>query len=235
VSQEPTTSTSPEEDGPPEGSRRLLIGIAVLAAVSAVIAGVVIFSSDGSTTRPEDPEAKLRTTGDSLIVGNPGAPTKVVVYEDFGNRQSREFEIASRDFLEVEAAKGDVVVEYHPLPQTDGYSLSATEAWAAVLENGTAKQAMAFHDELFDRQPTAGAATPTVAQLEEWAVDAGVEQGLVSDALEEPDPSFAEAARQSARAAGVRSAPTVLVDGKPSEKATGVELADQLQRKILAD
>jgi protein-disulfide isomerase len=235
VPKEPTTPSSPEEDGPPELSRRLLIGIAVLGVVSAVIAGVVIFSSGGSTKRAEDPVAKLRTSGESLIVGDSGAATEVVVYEDFGNRQSREFEIASRDFLEVEAAQGDVVVEYHPLPQAKGYSLLATQAWAAVLANGTAKQAMAFHAELFDRQPADGVTAPTAAQLEEWAVDAGVEKGLVSDALEQPDPSFVEATRQSARAAGIKSAPTVLVDGKPSGGGTGVELADQLQREILAD
>ena len=235
MAQEPTTATSQEGDGPPERSRRLLLGIAVLGAVSAVIAGVVIFSSGGSTTRAEDPEAKLRTSGESLIVGNSGAPTKVVVFEDFGNRQSREFEIASRDFLEVEAAQGDVVVEYHPFPRANGYSLLATEAWAAVLENGKAKQARAFHDELFDRQPADGAAAPSAAQLEEWAVEAGVEKGMVSDALEQPDPAFAEAARKAARAAGIRTVPTVLVDGEPSGDGTGVELADQLQREILAD
>ncbi len=230
---EPTTPSSPEEDGPPELSRRLLIGIAVLGVVSAVIAGVVIFSSGGSTKRAEDPVAKLRTSGESLIVGDSGAATEVVVYEDFGNRQSREFEIASRDFLEVEAAQGDVVVEYHPLPQAKGYSLLATQAWAAVLANGTAKQAMAFHAELFDRQPADGAAA--AAQLEEWAAAAGVDEGLVTDALEQPDSAFVEAARQSARAAGITSAPTVLIDEKPSGSGTGVELADQLQRKILAD
>ena len=204
--------------------------------MSAVIAGVVIFSSGGSTTRPEDPEAKLRTSGESLVVGNPGAPTKVVVYEDFGNRQSREFEIASRDFLQVEAAQGDVVVEYHPLPQTDGYSLSATEAWAAVLEDGTAKQAMAFHDELFDRQPAAGAATPTgraaggMGRRRRGRAGAGAATRSSSPTR----PSWRRLGSPP-RTAGVRSAPTVLVDGKPSEKATGVELADQLQRKILAD
>ena len=41
--------------------------------------------------------------------------------------------------------------------------------------------------------------------------------------------------RRSARAAGIETAPTVLVDGKPFGTGTGVELADQLQRKILAD
>ena len=168
-------------------------------------------------------------------MGNPGAPTKVVVYEDFGNRQSREFEIASRDFLEVEAAQGDVVVEYHPLPQTDGYSLSATEAWAAVLENGTAKQAMAFHDELFDRQPAAGAAAPTAAQLEEWAVDAGVEKGAGE--------RRARAARPVLRRGGSAVRPRGRGQDRADRpgrrkavgKGTGVELADQLQRKILAD
>jgi protein-disulfide isomerase len=232
---DPTSPTSQEGDGPPERSRRLLLGIAVLVAVSAVIAGVVIFSSGGSTTRVEDPEARLRTSVESLIVGQPTAPTKVVVFEDFGNRQSREFEIASRDFLQVEAAQGDVLVEYHPFHLADGYSRQALEAWAAVLENGTAEQAMAFHDELFDRQPAAGAAAPTAAQLEGWAVDAGVEKGMVSDALEQPDSEFVEAARQSARAAGIKTAPTVLVDGKPFGAGTGVKRADQLQRKILAD
>ena len=105
--------------------------IVALGAVSVVIAAVVIFSSGGSTTRPEEPEAKLRTSGESLIVGNSDAPTKVVVFEDFGDRQSREFEIASRDFLQVEAAQGDVHVEYRPFHLTDGYSLWALECVGA--------------------------------------------------------------------------------------------------------
>jgi len=235
VPQEPTTATSQEEDGPPERSRRLLIGIAVLGVVSAVIAGVVIFSSGGSTTRAEDPVAKLRTSGESLIVGNPGAPRKVVVYEDFDSRQSREFEIASRDFLRVEAAQGNVLVEYRPFYLTLGYSQWALRAWLAVLEGGTAKQAMEFHDELFDRQRSADESPPSDAELEAWAVDAGVDEGLVGDVLERPDRELVDVARQSARAAGVETAPTILVDGKPFGTGTGVELADQLQRKILTD
>ncbi len=231
---EPTAPTSPEDEEPPR-SRRLLFGLVALGVVSAVIAGVVIFSSGGSTAPPEDPEAKLRTSGESLTVGSSDAPTKVVVYEDFGSRQSRDFETASRDFLRVEAAQGKVLVEYRPFSLADGYSRRALEAWAAVLEGGTPKQALAFHDELFDRQPASGAAAPAASDLEAWAVDAGVDKGLASDAVERSDPDFVEAARRSARAAGVETAPTVLVDGKPFGSGNGVELADQLQRKILAD
>ena len=230
---EPTAPTSPEDEEPPR-SKRLLFILVALGVLSAVIAGVVIFSSGGSTAPPDDPEAKLRASGESLTVGTSGAPTKVVVYEDFGGRQSRDFETASRDFLRVEGAQGKVLVEYRPFSPADGYSRRALEAWAAVLEGGTPKQALAFHDELFDRQPASGS-VPAASELEAWAGDAGVGKGLASDAVERADPDFVEAALRSARAAGVGAAPTVLVDGKPFGSGNGVELADQLQRKILAD
>jgi len=42
-----------------------------------------------------------------------------------------------------------------------------------------------------------------------------VDKGLASDALERSDPDFVEAARRSARAAKVESAPAVVFDGNP--------------------
>jgi len=234
VPPEPTAPTSPEDEEPPR-SRRLLFILVALGVVSAAIAGVVIFSSGGSTAPPAEPEAKLRTSGESLTVGSSDAPTKVVVYEEFSNRRSRDFETASRDFLRVEAAQGRVLVEYRPFSVADGYSQRALEAWAVVLEGGTPKQALAFHDELFDRQPASGQAPPAASDLEAWAGDAGVDKALASGLAERSDPEFVEAATRSARTAGVGAAPTVLVDGEPFGSGNGVELADQLQRKILAD
>lgn len=231
---DPTAPTSPEDEEPPR-SRRLLLGLVALGVVSAVIAGVVIFSSGGSTKPPEDPEAKLHASGESLSVGSTDAPMKVVVYEDFGGRQGRDLETASRDFLRVEAAQGKVLVEYRPFPLAGEYSRRALAAWAAVLDGGTPKQALAFHDELFDHQPASGTAAPAASDLEAWAVDAGVDKGLAGEAVGHGDPDFVEAARQSARDADVETAPTVVVDGKPFGSDNGVELADQLQRKILAD
>jgi protein-disulfide isomerase len=208
--------------------------LSALGVVSAVIAGVVIFYSGASTTRAEHAEARVRTSGDSLVVGSPGASTKVVIHEDFGNRQSRDFETASRDFLRIEAAQGDVLVEYRPFAMRNGYSRRAIEVWAAVLEDGTPKEALAFHDELFDHQPMTGSADPAPSDLEAWAVDAGVDKALAREAAEHPDTDFPEATRKSAGAAGIEAAPTVLIDGTPVEAPSGVEVADQLQRKILA-
>lgn len=231
----PPATSSLDEDAPPERSRRLLVVLGVLGAVSAVIAALVIFSSGESTTRPADPVAPQRVSGQTLVVGKPDAPRKVVVFEDFGSAQSREFEIASRDFLRVEAAQGDVVVEYRPFHLTDGYSRHALEAWAAVAEDGTAAQALAFHDLLFDRQPGAGGTAPGGTQFDAWAVEAGVDQGVVSDALQRPDTTFVEAARQAARSSGIEITPTILVDGKPFNLRPGIDLADQVQRTILED
>ena len=169
------------------------------------------------------------------MVGSSDAATKVVVYEDFGGRQSRDFETASRDFLRVEAAQGRVLVEYRPFSLADGYGQRALEAWAAVLDGGTPKQALAFHDELFDRQPASGSAAPSSSDLEALAVDAGVDKTLARNVGERSDPDFVGAARRSARAADVETAPTVLVEGKRFGSGSGVELADQLQRQILAD
>jgi hypothetical protein len=63
----------PEDEEPPR-SRRLLVGLVALGVVWAVIAGVVIFSSGGSTAPPEDPEAKLRASDESLAGGELRCP-----------------------------------------------------------------------------------------------------------------------------------------------------------------
>jgi protein-disulfide isomerase len=228
----PPTSPSSDADSPPERNQRLLLVLGALAVVSAVIAGVVIFSSSGSTPAKE-PVAQVRTSGGALVEGRASAPRKIEVYDDFGDPASREFEIASRDFLEVEAAQGHVLVEHHPYSVTAGYSRQALEAWAAVVGHGSATQAKVFHDELFDRQPADQSAAPTPAELEAWADQVGVDKGVVSEALASPDSAFFDSARASARAAGIEQPPTVLVDGSTLGRGTGIELADQLQRRIL--
>jgi len=94
---------------------------------------------------------------------------------------------------------------------------------------------MAFHELLFDRQPSPTGTAPTVAELDAWAVEAGADKGVVDAALERPDPAVVESAWDAAREAGARLAPWVIVDGRPLTGSSGVELADQLQRRILGD
>jgi len=216
-------------------SHRLAIVLGVLGAVSALIAALVIFSSGGTTTPAEEPKAQVSTNSRAVVMGAPKASTTVVVFEDYGSRASREFEIASRDFLRVEAAKGKVRVEYHPFALSDGYSRDALEAWGAVLDGGTAGQALAFHDLLFDRQPIGGKSDASATDFEAWAVQSGVERGVVSAEIERADSAFVDAARDGASDAGILAVPTVRVNGRAVRLGTGVEMADQLQRRILED
>lgn len=224
---------APGDDEPPERSP-LLPGLAILGALSAVLAALVIFSSGSSPTRPEKPEAIVRAGHHALLMGRTDAPRKIVVYEDFGGAPSRRFEIASRDFLRDEAARGEVLVEYRPIHLTDGYSRRALVAWAAVLRDGSAGEALTFHDRLFDRQPSTPGRSRGGTELEALAADAGVTRGVVADALQEPDEAYLEAARQAARSSGVTTAPTVLLDGTRVDVDDPLGLAERLQRDLLS-
>jgi protein-disulfide isomerase len=217
----PTPSTSSEEEQPPVRSHRLLIVLGVLAVLSAVIAAMVIFSSGASTAPPKDPVARVRAVDGSVTVGPVDAPTKVVVYEDFGSPASRSFDIASRDFLRLEAAQDDVLVEYRPVALLDDdYTRSALACWATVLATGKPGEALALHDLLLDTQ----ASDPH--DFVALAKKAGVQNSEVLEALAAPEEA-------SARPAGVRTTPTVLVDDRPVTAASPNELADMVQRMVL--
>jgi protein-disulfide isomerase len=219
--------TSPDDEEIPQRSRRLLIVLGVLGIVSAVVAAMVVFSSGGSTAPPKDPVAPVRAGEASVSVGRPVAETTVVVYEDFGSPESRTFEIASRDFLRLEAAEGDVVVEYRPVSLLGSdYSRRARAAWGTVLLAGTPEEALAFHDVLLDRLPDAAPAPDFVA----LAKQAGVRNSETLEALAAPATSAPGAAP-----AGVRTTPTVLVDGEPVAAGTPNALADEVQRRVLQD
>ena len=207
--------------------------LGVLAALSVVIAALVIFSSGGGPAQRPEPTAEVTVGEQAVVIGPDDASAEVVVYEDFASPESREFEIASRDFLRIGAARGEVRVEYRPVPLSgSAYSTEAVRAWAAVLRAGTPTQALAFHDTLFDRQPRPGAASPN--QFLAWAQELGIDDAEVLDAMSEPDPDFAAAAREAARAAGVRRSPLVLVAGDPVTADSPTAVADRLQRLLLS-
>jgi hypothetical protein len=229
-----TTQTVREPDPKAAAARNPvpLFVIGTLVVISAVIAALVIFSSgDGSAPKPAA-VAPVRAGQASVSVGHGDAPTKVVVYEDFAGPRSREFEIASRDFLRIEAARGSVQVEYQPFAPGTGYSSDALQAWGGVLSAGTPKQALAFHDVLFDRQPSSG--SPTPSELVSWAQDKGIDDQRVHAAMAQPDDALAATADQAAHSAGASSPPLVTLDGKALSAASPTALADALQRRILA-
>lgn len=220
----PRGPQGPDGSAYSDGRTRLLLGGGVLVAVCAVIAGLVIFSSGGKAVVPS-PTASVTTTATSLVVGRTGAPATVLVREDLTDPDSRAFDVASRDYLEIMAAQGRIRVVYQPVHGTTapaGYARTALGAWAQVLRSGTPKQALRFQRLLLDAQPSAGGTAPGMIDL---ARRAGVrDTGVLS--------SLATAPPAALVAAGARS-PQVLLDGRPVPGGSPVEVADTLQEALL--
>ena len=218
-----------------ERNRRLLITLAIVVMLSAVVAGFVIFSGGGDSTTAATVSVPAKASGQTLVVGgNDKAKYKVVVYEDFLCPFCREFETSSRDYLRADAKKGTVQVEYRPFHLlSDDYSTRALSAWAAVLQQGTAQQALKFHDRLYDSQPyEQDPNKPGASTLASWAKKSGVTNKSVLAATGQPDAAFVSAANAAATKAGVTGTPTVFVNGKEVTGSSVSEIVDNLERTL---
>lgn len=224
------------EQASEERNRRILIVLAVFVVLAAVVAAGVIFS--GGSDKPAAATGggpKAVSSGQTLVVGNdPAATTKVVIYEDFLCPYCREFEKSSRAFLQADAKKGKVLVEYRPFHLLqDDYSTLALTAWAAVLTDGTGSQALRLHDLLYDNQPDEAAADkPGIDALVALAKKAGVKDSAVLDAMKKPNQAYVDAADSAATKAGVRGTPTVFVNGKELQGASVTEMSDNLEKLL---
>ncbi len=214
-----------------ERNRRLLITLGVVAVLAAIVVAGVLLTGGKKQTPGGDGTLSARVDGQALVLGAEGDATKVVIYEDFLCPFCREFEVAARDLLHKSASSGKATVEYRPfqlLPET--YSVQALTAWATVLEQGTPEQALKLHDLLFDNQPYENAPDkPGVEQLADLAEEAGVEDQDVLDAIGDQNPAFVAATIATAREAGIRSTPTVLVNGKKVEGQSITQIVSALE------
>jgi len=225
-----------KEQAARERRRKVLIVVVVLVVLAAVVAAGVLFSGGDKPAASQGSSPKAVARGQALIVGdNPDAKVKVIVYEDFLCPYCREFESASRTFLHKDAEAGKVLVEYRPFHLLkDQYSTRALTAWAAVLQEGTGKQALAFHDLLFQHQPyESDVSKPDANKLVTLAKKAGVTDDTVLNAIRKDDnPAFVSATSLTASEADVKGTPTVVVNDKVLEGASATDMSDQLKRLI---
>lgn len=224
----------------PARDPRLLIVLGVLAAISAVVAGFVIFSDGPQAAPPPEATATLTANATSLQMGPERAPSQVVVLEDLASPQSRSFDIASRDFLEIAAAQGTVRVTYQLVGPATGAGAEASGAWATLLRQATPRQVLRFQQRVLDAQPETQDGSSRLIDL---ARRAGVKDSDVLAAV--GDASGADAAALlraglktqleagDASLAGPTHDPVVLLDGSRLRAATPVALADALQRALL--
>ena len=224
----------------PARDPRLLIVLGVLAAISAVVAGFVIFSDGPQAAPPPEATAPLTATTTSLQMGPANAPSQVVVVEDLASPQSRSFDIASRDFLEIAAAQGTVRVTYQLVGPEVGVGAAASGAWATLLREATPRQVLRFQQRVLDAQPEAPDGSSRLIDL---ARRAGVKDpdvlSAVGGAAGEDATAVLRAGLRTQLGTGDPSftgptrGPVVLLDGSRMRASTPVALADALQRALL--
>ena len=212
----------------------LIAGIVVLLC-AVIAAGTWYGSGTGGKAKTGSATAPVVAGPTSIKVGDPSAPVKVVIYEDFQCPYCRELETSTRDFLRENAAKGKVYVEYQPINLLSQlpYSGKALNAWAAVLQHASPRAALELHDLFYDHQPyEQDSGQVTDSQVAGWVKEAGGDNAAVRTAMAAKDDAFFSAVDQLMTTAHIDSTPTVLVDGTPLSGASVPDLVTELEDAV---
>ena len=216
--------------------RSVLTALGVVAVLAMVTTLGFLMTRARDTTRDvAAPSAGTGTYG--VTMGAPDAPHSVVVYEDFLCPYCRELETATRSALGELAEDGEVRVEYRPfelLGAIGDYSRRATSVFAVVLESSGSAKALRFHDALYEHQPSESGPYLDDAHLMEMAVAAGADRQEVLEGLTDGSgEAWVDEANEAASDAGVRSTPTILLDGEVfTAGRTMTELAGNLVAEL---
>jgi protein-disulfide isomerase len=212
----------------------LIAGIVVLLC-AVIAAGTWYGGGSGDKAPTGSTKAPVSAGATSLQVGDPSAPVKVVVYEDFQCPYCRELESSTRDFLRENAAKGKVYVEYQPIHLLSQlpYSEKALNAWAAVLQHASPQAALKLHDLFYEHQPyEQDSASVTDSQIAGWVKEAGGDNAAVRTALGTKDDAFFSAVDQLMTTAHLQSTPTVLIDGKQLPATSVPDMVSQIEHAV---
>lgn len=218
-----------------ERTREWVVVGGVVALVAAVILAFALWPDGGEEPADEAdapavavaPQGALEgdlvgevTDDHGFAFGDPDAPHRVVVYEDFLCPFCGQLEATTNDDLTALVDSGEIIVEYRVLDllsRVGDYSLRSANAMAVVMQEAGPRAAKTFHDLLYANQPSESAGSfPTDDWLVDQAVVAGADEDAVRPGIE--DLAFEDWVAEATAAAtddGVQGTPTVLVDGEP--------------------
>ena len=202
-----------------------------LTVVGVVLGLVLIVAAGFAINRARDTTSDvvaIDTGGEyEVTIGAEGAPREVVIYEDFLCPFCGELESQTREDLAGLAESGQVKVTYRPfvlLDRLGDYSERTTAAFGVVLEKSGPEVAKAFHDLLFENQPSEEGPFPDDDELVDLAVEAGAVEADVRGPIEDlAGADFAEGATDQAAEAGVQGTPTILIDGEVWQDYRGID------------
>lgn len=195
-------------------------------AVGAVGAGWLWAASRSQSEEAAGALASITVAADGAVtMAKPGVTKPVIdIYEDFQCPACKQLEAVSGQTFKNLAAEGKAKVVYHPITifsqePTRGNSVRAGAAARCVSDG---KQWMAFHDMLFENQPSETAEGFKIEQLLEWGKEAGVtapdfQSCVTSQKYAQQQASYSQKINKEAK-----------VRGTPTVKLNGVEMDNQV-------
>lgn len=216
--------------------RRALIQAAVIGGVLIVAAVIVIVSIVASRPAPvTTPVGTARVTvsnvsdvpfeiGDDRVrLGFADAPVTVAVYEDFSCSHCQDFEAEAGGAMEDLIASGDIVLEVHPMKIVTDFGIRAGGAAACVAVDAP-EQWLEARSALFavhDASTDGWRAQDFAAFLSEQGL---ADESVVTCIDAGRYDSWISANTTAAAEQGVRSTPTVMIDGEVVDVRTAAQL-----------
>ncbi|WP_166023164.1 DsbA family protein [Streptomyces chilikensis] len=204
--------------------RALIVGGAVVCVLGlAAAVGVLAANSGDDTSDAEGPAVAPSGAGGekklAVPVGRSGAPSTLVIWEDFRCPACKAFETAYRSTINELTGAGSLKAEYHLVTLIDGNlggsgSLRSANAAACAQDAG---KFPAYHDVLFDNQPAE--TDDALADNGKLIELAGKVQGLDTPAFrtcvnEGTHDSWVRDSDEAFRAGDFSGTPTVLLNGR---------------------
>ncbi|HET8599360.1 MAG TPA: thioredoxin domain-containing protein [Segeticoccus sp.] len=220
----PDASAKLKAARPKEGPSKVIIGavVVVVIIIAAVVAVIVNNqSSNGASGGGSLPAHALPNGGGVVVPGGKlqaGAPT-VDLWEDFQCPFCKHLEDAAGQRFNTLADQGKIKLVVHPLSFLDSNlgNDSSKRAANASLCASDAGKFEAYHSTVFAHQPTQEGAGYTDQQLLQFGKDAGI-SGQAYSTFEkcvnnQTYSKYVQAVQVAGDKAGIRSTPTVKVDG----------------------
>ncbi len=203
----------------------------------AVVGALVWLNRPGVSMGRADFEPTARSQVAGRQWGDPAAPVRIVAFEDFQCPFCAQFTHDAEPLLAAEFIDGgQVSYEFHHMAFLGEESVLAAQASECAVEQD---QFWPYHDLLFLRQGRENAGVFTLARLKGYGRELAAalptarwDQAAFETCLDSGRTrATVERLTEQARQVGVRSTPTLLING---QLVPGLQTIEQLRRAIAA-